>query len=92
MDPDQRKWSILNTQTGELNTPNYDGKAAGGVNTAFCIYNNDLYTFIGQKYIVSITQRMNLSFVSHCPTRMEIFVCTGIHGEVMDIRQQFWII
>lgn len=49
MDPDQRKWSILNTQTGELNTPNYDGKAAGGVNTAFCIYNNDLYTFIGQK-------------------------------------------
>lgn len=35
MDPDQRKWSILNTQTGELNTPNYDGKAAGGVNTAF---------------------------------------------------------
>lgn len=49
MDLDQRKWSILNTQTGELNTPNYDGKAAGGVNTAFCIYNNDLYTFIGQK-------------------------------------------
>ena len=45
----KEKWSILNTQTGELNTPNYDGKAAGGVNTAFCIYNNDLYTFIGQK-------------------------------------------
>lgn len=36
----KEKWSILNTQTGELNTPNYDGKAAGGVNTAFCIYNN----------------------------------------------------
>ena len=33
----KEKWSILNTQTGELNTPNYDGKAAGGVNTAFCI-------------------------------------------------------
>ena len=37
----KEKWSILNTQTGELNTPNYDGKAAGGVNTAFCIYSEN---------------------------------------------------
>ena len=41
---------------------------------------------------LALTQRMNLSFVSHCPTRMEIFVLHGHTGEVMDIRQQFWII
>ncbi|WP_455664647.1 hybrid sensor histidine kinase/response regulator transcription factor [Phocaeicola sp.] len=43
------KWSILNTNTGELNTPNYDGKTPTYCNTAFCTYNKDLYTFINQK-------------------------------------------
>lgn len=43
------KWSILDIPTGELNTPCYDGEVPEFANTAFCTYNNDLYTFVGRK-------------------------------------------
>lgn len=42
-------WSRLNPETGELNTPTYDGKTVTFNNAAFCTYNKDLYTFINQK-------------------------------------------
>lgn len=45
----QNVWSILNVNTGELNTPCYDGKEPTYSNTAFCIHNKDLYTFINRK-------------------------------------------
>ena len=43
------KWNILDTNTGALNTPSYDGKASANSNTAFCFHNKDLYTFINRK-------------------------------------------
>ncbi|RGN40300.1 hybrid sensor histidine kinase/response regulator transcription factor [Bacteroides oleiciplenus] len=43
------KWNILDTSKGELNVPCYDGKMPTYNNTAFCIYNKDLYTFIHRK-------------------------------------------
>lgn len=43
------KWSILDINTGKLNTPSYDGKVPVFSNTAFCTHNKDLYTFINRK-------------------------------------------
>ncbi|MCD8184531.1 MAG: hypothetical protein LUE99_17360 [Bacteroides sp.] len=44
------RWSILDTNTGELNTPSYDGEEPTYNNTTFCIHNKDLYTFIHRKF------------------------------------------
>lgn len=43
------KWNILDTNTGELHTPLYDGKELSFVNSVFCIHNKDLYTFVNRK-------------------------------------------
>lgn len=43
------RWHILDTNTGELNTPLYDGKELPYSNLAFCLHNKDLYTFVYRK-------------------------------------------
>lgn len=45
----QNRWGILDTNTGELNTPEYDGKLPDYSNAAFCLHNKDVYTFIHRK-------------------------------------------
>ena len=45
----KNRWNILNTNTGELNTPGYDGEKPTYNNAAFCLHNKDLYTFIYRK-------------------------------------------
>ena len=45
----QNRWNILDTNTGELNTPEYDGKLLDYNNSAFCLHNKDLYTFVHRK-------------------------------------------
>lgn len=45
----QNKWGILDTNTGELNVPEFDGKLPDYNNAAFCLYNKDVYTFIHRK-------------------------------------------
>lgn len=43
------KWSILNVDAGELETPSFEGKKERYVNIPFCLNNKDLYTFIDRK-------------------------------------------
>ena len=45
----QNKWSLLDANTGQLHTPVYDGEVPEFGNVAFCLHNNDLYTFIHRK-------------------------------------------
>ena len=45
----KNRWSILDVNAGELNTPYYDEKVPSYSNTAFCIHNKDLYTFINRE-------------------------------------------
>lgn len=45
----QGKWSMLDTDTGELYTPEYDGKVPAFSNPVFCLHNKDLYTFVQRK-------------------------------------------
>lgn len=45
----KEKWHVLDTASGQLNTPSYDGKSPAFCNTAFCTYQNDVYTFINRK-------------------------------------------
>lgn len=45
----KEKWNILDTTTGQLITPRYDGQLPTFCNSSFCTYNKDLYTFINQK-------------------------------------------
>ena len=42
----KNKWSILDSNTGEVNTPYYDEKIPVYSNPVFCLHNQDLYTFI----------------------------------------------
>lgn len=43
------RWSMLDTNTGELNTPCYDDKIPTFSNSAFCLHNKDLYSFINRE-------------------------------------------
>lgn len=45
----QNRWHLLDANTGQLNTPLYDGESPDFSNTAFCMHNKDLYTFINRK-------------------------------------------
>lgn len=42
----RNRWNMLDTNTGKLNTPEYEGKLPDYSNAAFCLHNKDLYTFI----------------------------------------------
>ena len=44
-----KRWSILDIKTGELNTPTFNGEEASSVNQVFCTHNNDLFQFINNK-------------------------------------------
>ena len=46
---ENNKWSILEPNTGKLNTPYYDGKEPVFSNGIFCTHNKDVYTFVRQK-------------------------------------------
>ncbi len=54
----QKQWSILNTNTGRLNTPEYDGKAPDSGNTVFCLHNKDLY-ILAERRIYRFNQAEN---------------------------------
>lgn len=45
----QNRWSLLDANTGQLNTPHYDGELPDYSNAVFCIHNEDLYTFVNRK-------------------------------------------
>lgn len=45
----KNRWGILDANTGEFNTPCYDGKIPTYSNAAFCLHNKDLYTFINRE-------------------------------------------
>ncbi|WP_291528558.1 hybrid sensor histidine kinase/response regulator transcription factor [Bacteroides sp. UBA939] len=45
----RNQWSMLDMNTGELNTPEYDGKIPVHSNMAFCHQDKDTYTFIERK-------------------------------------------
>ncbi len=45
-----KRWSILDTDTGGLDTPEYEGETSpASDNTVFCPHNKDLYTFTDRK-------------------------------------------
>ena len=64
----KNKWSILDSNTGEVNTPYYDEKIPVYSNPVFCLHNQDLYSFIG-KFTVTIMRRVGLFSVSRSPIR-----------------------
>ncbi len=45
----QWRWHYLDSSTGELCTPRYDGKEPAHTNLALCPYEQDLYSFVGHK-------------------------------------------
>lgn len=45
----QNRWHLLDANTGQLNTPLYDGEFPDFSNSVFCMHNKDLYTFINRK-------------------------------------------
>ena len=61
----QKRWNILNANTGELNTPGYDEKLPNSGNTVLCLHNKDLYTF-GNRKVYRFNYAENI-FV-HCLT------------------------
>lgn len=42
----QYQWKMLDIRTGELYTPRYDGDSLTYVNSQFCVFQKELYTFV----------------------------------------------